>query len=236
MRVVGGEEADSLAVHRAEARRRVGDLLADDRGDRPGEDADPDPPAERGAERTVAGEAGADDDVGLVVEQRAQDLRQLRRVVLAVPVDLHREVVAPLEGEAEAGLHRPADPEVEGELEDVGALLARDRGCAVDRAVVHDDDVEAGVEGAELVDDAGDRLLLVECGDDREPALLARPGTAGAAARTSSATGRDRLLGADPDQVEQSLRPLGVGVLVEDALAGATAELLGGAGSSSSSR
>ena len=79
------------------------------------------------------------------------------RVVLAVAVDLHGELVAVLERVAEAGLDGAADAEVERQAEDVRARRGGDRGGAVGRAVVDDDDLEARVEGADLVDHAAPR-------------------------------------------------------------------------------
>ncbi len=94
-------------------------------------------------------------------EHRREHGSELGRVVLAVAVDAHGEVVAALEGEAEAGLDGAADAEVEREPEHVRALGGRDVGGAVGRAVVDDDDVEARVEGAQLVDHAPHGHLLV---------------------------------------------------------------------------
>ena len=75
----------------------------------------------------------------------ASDRAELRRVVLAVAVDAHGEVVAVLERVAEAGLHGAADPEVERQPEHARARRsAATLGRAVGRAVVDDDDVEPG--------------------------------------------------------------------------------------------
>ena len=114
-------------------------------------------------------------------------------------------------GVPEAGLHGAADPEVEREADDVRAVLRGDLGRAVGRAVGDDDDVEARVECAQLVDDAADRLLLVERGDDRDP---------------THRLSRQRLL-PQPEQCEQPARAVPVGVLVEHTLARAPAQLLG---------
>ena len=86
-----------------------------------------------------------------------EQLRDLGGVVLAVAVEADRELVAVLERVPEAGLHGAADAEVEREAEHDGAPRLCDRRRAVRRAVVDDDDVEAGIEGPDLVDDAADR-------------------------------------------------------------------------------
>ncbi len=92
--------------------------------------------------------------------------------MLAVAVDTHRKVVAVLEGEAKAGLHRAADTEVERQPQHARTLAARDPRRPVDGAVVDDDDVQPGIEGAQLVDHASDRVLLVQRGDDRDALQL----------------------------------------------------------------
>ena len=88
--------------------------------------------------------------------------------MLAVTVDLDGDVVAVLEREAVAGLNGSADAEIEGETHDVGAAVGRDAGGPVGRAVVHDDNVEAGIESADLVDDAAHGRFLVQRGNDRD--------------------------------------------------------------------
>src|SRR5439155_22356432 len=84
------------------------------------------------------------------------------------------EVVVVLEREPKAGLHGAADAEVERKSEYARARRSCSARCSVDRAVVHDDDVELWVERAELVDHAADAVLFVERRNDREPAKLAQ--------------------------------------------------------------
>src|SRR5205823_10556068 len=107
-----GEEPDPELVHRLEARGRVGHALAHERGDRPGEDADPDPPRAGRAVTRRTREARADCDVGLAGEHGLEDRAKLLRVVLAVAVDPDGEVEAVLVGVTEAGLDGAADPEI----------------------------------------------------------------------------------------------------------------------------
>jgi hypothetical protein len=186
VRVVGGEERDRPAVERAEAGRRVGHALADDGRDDPREDPDPDPARARRAIGAVAGEPRADDDIRAVIEQRAEDERQLRRVVLAVAVNLHRDVEAVLEGVPVPGLDGAADPEVERQPDDVRAARLRHGGGGVDRGVVDDHDLHAGVDRAQLVDHSPHVRLLIQRRDDGE---AAEPGEAldhGAAGRSRS--------------------------------------------------
>ncbi len=168
MRIIGGEERDALAVDGSKPRGRIGDLLAHDRRDDPREDADAEPPEERRAVHAGAGEPRADAEVGRPGKDRGQDCRELARIVLAVAVDLHRNVVAALEGEPVAGLDGAADPEVEREPEDVGAAVGRHSRGTVGRAVVDHHDVEARIEVSDLADHAADRLLLVQRGNDRD--------------------------------------------------------------------
>ena len=184
VRVVAGEQRDAAPVQRLEARGRVGDALPDDPRDDPGEQPDPDPPRSRRA-------------VAAFLRRRSASRRRCRprraapargsaraaRVVLPVAVDADGDVVAVLVREAEAGLHGAADAEVERQPEDDRALRRRDLGRAVDRAVVDDDDVETGIERAQLVDHARDGLLLVQRRDDGDAAQLREPGESGRGGR-----------------------------------------------------
>ena len=228
VRVVAREQRDAAPVQRLEARRRVGDPLAGDARDDPGEQPDPDAPRPRRAVAAfLGGEARADGDVGLAAQHGLEDPRELRRIVLPVAVDADGEVEAVLEGEAEARLHGAADAEVERQPEDDRALRRRDLGRAVDGAVVDDDDDEPGIERAQLVDHARHRQLLVQRGDDRDAAQLREPGERrgrSGACSTVSGTGGHRH--ADTEQLEQLPRAVRVRVLVEHALARAAAHLL----------
>ena len=94
--------------------------------------------------------------------------------MLRVPVEAHGELVAVLEGVAEAGLHGAPDPEVEREPDDRRARLRRLGGGPVERPVVDDDDLELRVDVADLADDAADVPLLVVRGDDGDAAQPAR--------------------------------------------------------------
>ena len=86
--------------------------------------------------------------------------------MLAVAVDLDGDVVAALEREAVPRLHGTADAEVERQPQHVRAAVGGHARRAVGRAVVDDDDVEVGIEAADLVDHAADGRLLVQRRDD----------------------------------------------------------------------
>ena len=75
-----------------------------------------------------------------VLEQRPD----AARIVLAVAVDLDRDVVAALQRVIGTRLHGAADAEVEGMAQDLGAGGAGAVGGVVGGAVVDDDDVEVG--------------------------------------------------------------------------------------------
>ena len=135
-----------------------------------GEHPDPDAAGRRGLVAASREEARADREVGLVGDDGRDDGPELGRVVLAVAVEPDRELVAAFPGVAEAGLDGAADPEVEGQLDDVRAGGGGDLGGAVGRAVGDDDDLEVGIERVQLAEQAGQVLLLVVGRDDRDPA------------------------------------------------------------------
>src|ERR1043166_8285662 len=80
------------------------------------------PRAPRGV-LAALGDPRADDDVRLARDERCEQLAELRRVVLAVSVDLNSELEAVLECVAVAGLDGAADAEVEREAQDDRAVL-----------------------------------------------------------------------------------------------------------------
>jgi len=174
VRVIAREELDPAPVGDAKARGRVGDPLPGDRGQHDREDEVADPAADRHAVAGVAAKATPADHVRLVA--RGVELREevvdVRRLVLAIAVDLRGDVVAVPQGVLEAGLHRAADADVEGMADDHGAArLGLGRGV-VDRAVVDHDDVEVRRVPMDVADHAADHPLLVVGGDDRELAEL----------------------------------------------------------------
>ena len=131
----------------------------------------PEPARGGGAEAlaVVGEEARARDHVELRVRLEVlEHEREAARVVLAVAVDLHRDVVAALGGVHVARLHGAADAEVVGVTEHLGAGRAGAVGGVVGGAVVDDDDVEVRCVLPQLRDDPGDRGGLVVRRDDGE--------------------------------------------------------------------
>ena len=132
-------------------------------------------PARRGAEdrkpaplgRRQEPRAGDHVEAAAIVEPLEQ-LGDVLRVVLAVAVELHRDLVAVLLRVHVSGLHGAADPEVERQADD---LRTGGRCCPagpVGGAVVDHEHVELGRAAPNLLDRARDRLDLVERGDDRQ--------------------------------------------------------------------
>jgi hypothetical protein len=111
--------------------------------------------------------------------------------VLPVTVEAYRDVVVPGEREAEPRLHSPADADVEGQAQHGGAEPFRDVGGAVGGRVVDHDDVDRGVERADLLHHPADRAGLVERRDDRGRATEAHAATP-APRPTSSSSRRAR--------------------------------------------
>ena len=152
-----------------EARGRVGEVTADEGADDPAEDAHAEAAgrADRVRDRAAGGETAADHEVRAGVEAGHQ-LPHLGGVVLAVGVELDRAVVVVADGVAEAGLQRTADAEVERQRQHRGAGLGGDVRGGVARAVVDDEHVEVRQLAREVLEDARQRRLLVERGDDDE--------------------------------------------------------------------
>ena len=157
-----------LAVVGAEARGRVGDLGLG----RVSHDPGPQPLQQLLWAREVLDRvdlAIADDHVRVASEDRADELRDVRALVLVVGVGVDDHVRAELQSRVEAGLERGREALVVGQLDDViDAELARHLDRPIGRAIVDDqefDDVKAGYLAGELADRQRQLALLVETRD-----------------------------------------------------------------------
>ena len=88
--------------------------------------------------------------------------------MLAVAVDLHRDVVALRKRVLVTRLHGAADAEVEGVADDRRALRLRLGDGVVDGPVVDDQHVPARLLSLDVTNDPSDHALLVVGGHDRE--------------------------------------------------------------------
>ena len=113
--------------------------------------------------------AVADDHVGAPLEDRRDELCDVRAVVLVVGVGVDDHVGAELQRGVDAGLEARRQALVVGQAHDVvDAVRARDRDRLVGRAVVDHqplDDVEALDRARQVGERRGQLLGLVEAGD-----------------------------------------------------------------------
>ena len=118
-------------------------------------------------------------------------------------------------------------PRLNGSRRTRAPFAARDLGGPVGRAVVDDDDVEAGIERAQLVDHAAAASRSsFSAGTIATRRSSASPAGAPARRGSSTVSGTGRHRDAEPEQLEQPPRAVRVRVLVEHALARAPAHLL----------
>ena len=113
--------------------------------------------------------AVADDHVGVAGDDRRDELRDVRAVVLVVGVGVDDHVGAELERGVQTGLEAVGEALVVGQPDDVvDAVGARHLDGAVGRPVVDDeplDGVEAGQLARQVGERGGEGLLLVEAGN-----------------------------------------------------------------------
>jgi len=88
--------------------------------------------------------------------------RDACRIVLTVGVDLHGDLEAVLERIAEAGSHRAADPEVEGENSDSGSGPSGLIGGPIARTVIDDEHARTRQLREDLGDDVRHGRLFIE--------------------------------------------------------------------------
>ena len=171
VRVVAGEQLDPVAVGDSKAGGRIGDPPAGDQGDHAGEHVDAHAPGGRGAVAVAPGveEARPRHHVhGRVRLQPRQQVLDETGVVLAVAVDLHGHLVAVLSGVQVAGLHGPADAEVERQRQHRGTGRPGAWGGRIGGAVVDDEHVEPRGPAVDLRDRGTNRTCLVVGGHYRE--------------------------------------------------------------------
>ena len=140
----------------------------------------------------AADEARADGDVGAVRLDELEQLAQLGRRVLAVRVDPPAVGVLVLERPGVAGGDPRPQAAVLAEREHLGAVLARDVGGAIGRAVVDDEHVRSRELLVQLVEHGGEVVLLVPGGDEDQRVVTHR------ARVTPAAEGASRYRAADP--------------------------------------
>ena len=86
--------------------------------------------------------------------------------VLAVPVDLNRDIVAFIASDAEAGLHRSPDSEIAGQRDQAGAGSDNHLHRIIRRPVVDDHDLIQRVERSDAIDKPGQRTGFIKRGHD----------------------------------------------------------------------
>jgi hypothetical protein len=164
-----GEGVDDALVGGAEAAGAVGDVFAGHGAD----EAAQDPAAEEAGDTlaVLAGffKAGADDQVGVGVDEVVDEAKDFGGAVLAVAVNLDGDIVTVAGGVAVAGLHGPADAEVEGEADD-GSTRGDLLDGVVGGAVVDDQDVKIREGAVQVADELADGFALVKDWHDGQAA------------------------------------------------------------------
>ena len=165
------EERQRECVHGVEPARRVAERPAEHEPHRPAEHGRAEPP--RRAREVAVGrialardEARPDRDVALTAANHCEEPRKLARRVLAVGIDAAAVRIAVLERVPVPGGDPEAQPEVGAQRVHLGAVLARDVGGVVGRAVVDDEHVGVRQLGVERVENRRKVVLLVPGGDE----------------------------------------------------------------------
>lgn len=112
----------------------------------------------------------SNDQIDIILEQMVHEPADLGRSVLSVSVHLNGQVVPVQRGISVAGLHRPADAQIERQAHDrnVGGNLTN---RVVGRTIIHHEHVELRQCPAQSQDDFADRCGFVEDGNDDQAAF-----------------------------------------------------------------
>ena len=201
VRVGSGEERDRSAIAGAEAGGRVGHAHPADRREDSGEHPDAQAAPQRSPVAAISEETGSDREVGAALDERAYEPPDLRSWVLAIAVDLDRDVVVALLCRHVSGLYGTADAEVERQRDDTGPRIDGSRCRPVTRSVVDDDDF-GGRLRADVRDHLRDGISLLEGRHDGEAAGEGAPGAAPSLMAEASTPLRDYHQGpwADPSR------------------------------------
>ena len=166
--VVDEQGRDGLAVHRSEARGRVGDLRARGAANQRRAPALQDPLDPREV-RDRVGLAIADADVGAPGQHGLDEAGDVDAAVLVVGVGVDDQIGAQAQAGVEPGHVRRREPAVAREADDVvDAELRRDLAGPVAAAVVDHQDldlVDTGDHAGQIGEGLGQVLALVEAGD-----------------------------------------------------------------------
>src|SRR5579871_781177 len=170
------EDAEGLPVHADEAGSRVKHGPAEDRAQHQPEEADAQPANPAGMPVVAVEIAGADYHFTSGIAQFVEDGADIAGVVLAVAIDANHVLKSQLKGEFISGLDASTQAEMMGQRQDLGAGGPRPRDGIVARAIVNYEHGNAGAVLMNGANDARDRSLLVESGNNDEQ----RIGAAGA--------------------------------------------------------
>ena len=155
--IVGPEKLDDLSAVRPKTGGHIRDLLANDARYNPGERRDPDSSQGRGLKSFFGEKARTDHIIRFAALNRCDDRRQLGGQMLSVTVKLAKAIVVVMVGVIEIagdGTHGTTGINAVGD--DRHAQVATNRGGGVARPIVDDDDVEAAVVCAQVLNRRSD--------------------------------------------------------------------------------
>ena len=170
--VIQTEISDGVSVGGAKATGGIGYLLAGDNRNDFGQQATAYVSDKAKPVADTVFDTAADNKVGRSSLQRSYQSGDIEGPMLAVAVKLDGNVVVISVSEHIAGLHGPADPEINGQPDSGHIELIGDIRCAVRRTIINNQDVRPREMRPEVLDDPGYRGGLVEGRDDSQDAEI----------------------------------------------------------------
>ena len=162
-RKTAAEQRERRTIHAHESRRRIAHRLAQNRPQHRPEKYDAQSAQHAAMLSRAVQESRSDHHLAVFALQRRQDLRNVARIVLAVPIHADHVVVAQLIRQPVARLHASAESQMIRQRQNIGARLVRHLARRVRRTVIHYQHRNSRHHLADFADHLAHRALFVEC-------------------------------------------------------------------------
>lgn len=160
-RIVLRKCPDGLAPDRPEPARHIPHLLCAQQMDQPRQEPDSGAPCPGRLKSLARDKPGTDDVIGGILLDRPDDVRDVLRIMLPVPVELDRDVISVPVCVQISRLNRSADPEVYRKAHVIVMPLLQDLLRPVRRSVIDHDIVISGIVLNQIIHHGLDILFFV---------------------------------------------------------------------------
>lgn len=166
MGIVESAKLYHVSVDGPKARCGIGHFLMDDERDDRSYDERPQSSSGGDFVASIFSVSRTYHHIRLSLEKRGNEPRYLSGIMLSIGVDLDGDLMPHLLGKDIPRLHCPADAQVVGQVDDIGACPLRYDGGGIGRAIVDDYYISKGGAVSYFGNDLADAFFLIIGGDD----------------------------------------------------------------------